>query len=607
MEALKAPSAQPELSISPARFEIVLAEDSRNPLAFISPPIRDISEMAELKRSAFSLSRNEYDTENFAEGLHLKLDDLLQKFSRFADSSVFHNRLANLHRALGNAAQEIESLKQAVAIDDRTFLKRKLGDGYLRAGDDDRAQKLLYSLADKDSLSALRLASIYVVNGDIDEAEQWVQRAVDLEPGGYAERLFQGGIKLYKAEYPQAIRLFRMAIEERPGSSVAYSNLALAYLGVQNITRAFDCFKRAVALDPFNRSALLALSDVGHVLGKDSDVVPSLRYFLQFEQREPSMWGRMARSLLKIGATDECIEALKRQGAFERSTSVWNNLGVAYAVRNSKEQSIQAFRYALTVEEKGGSRDEMIVARNTAQLISTTGNHQLLLDITKSLVGVHIASKEFVLADDHQLSDIYGFHINALINLGRKDEAISLAMDLLRLPALGEPLAKWIFQSLTSSLGLDRRSFGVLSEVLDRFVESDFSRTTDVNVINNICFALAEVGRIEEAELFIRQCSVHFHKNAYLTATLGLINFRKGRHERGELLYREAVSLAVKSSDKVRIRQKLNLEIGRALATSKPAQSRRALDRVVKEKQGERQLVRQALDILAETDRKAGR
>lgn len=598
METPKAPTASPKLSITPATFEIVLAEESSNPLAFVSPPITDISEMADLERSAFSLSRGSHEILDLEQGIKERLDELLLKAGRFSDSSVFHNRIANLHRALGNLTEEIDSLSRATAIDDGVFLKRKLSDGHLRGGNEKKAHELLLSLADGDAFSALRLASIYVLNNDLESAERWVDAAVRLEPEGYAERLFQGGIKLFKGQFIQAIRFFRMAIEARPGSSVAYSNLAIAHLGTGNVRKSFDCFKRAVALDPFNRSAVLALADVGHVLERDSDVVPSLRYFLQFEQREPATWGRMARSLLAINAIDECIDALKRQGAFEKSTSVWNNLGVAYAMRGQKEQSLQAFKYALTVEANGGSKAEMVVARNTAQLISTLGKPQLLFDVTSSLIGDEIASGEFTVAADPQLCDIYGFHISALIQVGKKNDAIVLAKDLLQLPNLGEPLAKWIFQSLTGILGLDVRSFGLLNEVLDLFMHSEISATHDINLINNISFALAEVGRLEEAEKLIRQSSFGFHKNAYLTATLGLINFRKGRHDRGEALYKEAISLALKPNDKVRIRQKLNLEIGRALARSKPALSRRAFEKVIKEKQGENQLVRQARLLL---------
>lgn len=476
MDAPKVPQTPPALAIAQAQFEIVLAEDGGNPLAFVSPPISDISEMAELEKSCFSLSSKNIGSKLFEEGARQRLDELQNKATKFNDSATFHNRIANLQRATGDLQGEASSLAQASAIDNRVFFSRKMAENIFRRGHLDSAKKAFEKLASKDSYSALRIASLFVLSGDMEGAERWVTTAVELRPEGYAERLFQGGIALVKGKFDEAIRLLWMALSERPTSSVAYNNLAMAYLGANYPKKAFNCLKRAVALDPLNRSAILALADVGYFLNRDADTINSIRYFAHFEQREPAIWSRLARSLLRLEAFDECIAALKRQGAFEKSISLWNNLGVAYARKKSKEQSLEAFNYALTISPGTGTHEELVVGRNIAQLVSTIGKPDLLLSITTSLVQSDVDMK---LARDVQLCDIYGFHINALTNMGRSDEALSLSQSLIGNPAIGEPLAKWLFQSLTGVYGLNRSKDEQLSDVLDRFLISKFVKLKD--------------------------------------------------------------------------------------------------------------------------------
>lgn len=600
MDAPKAPDSPPSLAITPARFEIVLAEDASNPLAFVSPPIADISEMGELARNCFSLKGKSGEQEIFQELARSRLSSLQAKVSTFYDSPTIHNRLANLQRAIGDLKSEARSLEQVIHLDQRPFFRRKMAENLFRSGSA-RAREAFKEISHDDSYSCLRIASMCLMEGDADAADCWVAQALELTPDGYAERLFQGGLLLLNGNFIHAVRIFWMAIEERPTSSVAYYNLGLAYLGAQNPKKAFTALKRSIAMDPLNRSAILALADVGYLLDRDADVINCVRYFVEFEQREPAIWSRLARSLLRIGALDECIDALKRQGAFEKSVSLWNNLGVAYALGGRKQQSLQAFNYALSVSTEGGARDELVVGRNIAQLVSTLGKPELLLSVTSSLVENDLHRE---LSRDPQLCDVYGFHIRALLQNNRRAEALALGNTLIRDPSIGEPLGKWLTLALTGIYGLWRDDDYALDQLLDHILQRSRGGASDVGIHNNVAFALAELGRLDEAEMCLARVGNMIHKDAYLTATLGLLNLRRGRRERGEALYKEAISLAIRPHDKTRLRQKMFLEIGRIESQSDPKKARRALEKVVKEIKGEAALVVQARELVKALPRK---
>ena len=591
MKAPDLPAEAPSLSIVPTQFAIVFADDSNNPLSFVSPPIDDISEMAEIERSCFSLSNHIEAHGVFSEGIEDRLGELLAKESDFYESATFFNRIANLHRLLEDRERESAALARAGELSESSFFVRRIGENLIRRGSFDVAEEIFHRLSGEDSYSALRLASLCMMRMDLNEADNWVARAVELNPSGYAERLFQGATKLIRGEFTAAIGFLRMALEDRPTSSVAYYNLGLAYLGNNLALKAFESLKKSVALDPFNRSAVLAISDVANLLNRDADVVSSLRYFVEFEQRDSAVWGRLARALLRLDLVDECIRALKRQGALEKSVSVWNNLGVAYAKRGLTERALQALNHALTIDAEGGSHQEFIVARNIVQLISSTSTPDMLLRVTSSLVE---QARSRSLARDPKLCDIYGFHIGALIGTNRDSEALALVDELLGMSGLGDHLNKWIVQSMSSIYSVERNNDAALASLVDNFTKTHMSKATEVGLYNNLAFAYAELGRLEDAENCIQKVSHALHRNAYLTATFGLIKMKRGRIAQGQELYKEAIQLAPKRRDKARIRQKFNLEMGRYLVTVDSKRGVRALQKAAAEKEGEPSLVRQA-------------
>lgn len=116
--------------------------------------------------------------------------------------------------------------------------------------------------------------------------------------------------------------------------------------------------------------------------------------------------------------------------------------------------------------------------------------------------------------------------------------------------------------------------------------------------MNNIAFALAEIGRLDEAEKCIASVSHLLHKNAYLTATFGLLSFRRGRREQGESLYMEAISLASDRHSKTRIRQKMNLELAKLYSQTSEVDALRSLSKVLKERNGEAALIKQAHSLM---------
>ena len=595
MEQSKLPDESNALSIAKSAFAIVLGESAGKLLSLMSPPIEDISEMVALSKASFSLREEVASKSPFDEPVRAALDELLLKEGRFSESPVFHNRVANLHRALGDLEREAESAERAFQLDSSPFFQRKVGESQISRSMSDDARETFLSIAHRDANSSLRLAALCIAHGDIDGAISWVDKAVELNPAGYAERLFQGGIQLVLGSADLAVGYLRMALEDRPNSSVAHCNLGIAYLRLSRPDKAFSSLKRAVALDPFNRSALLALSDVGVVTSQDADVLNSLRYYVEFEQKDAAVWARLARSLLRMNLIDDCIFALRNQGALKNSMAVWNNLGVAHAMKKSTALSLRAFKYALTLTSEDGLQQELLVARNIAQAFKDMGKPELVLDVTNHLIA---QDEGFEMAKDVRLGDLYIFHIDALRKLGRAAEANKLSDKLVVTSPLSANLVSWLVHDYVLAFAVDRSDDAKFEAFLSSFVARISNEAKGVRLLNNIAYSYAEVGRLDEARKIINRISHEVHKDAYLTATLGLIHLRKGDVSRGEALYREAITLCKSDRDKNRIRQKLNLELGQAYMARGDRKGRKLLEKVAAEKNGEPRLTKFATRLL---------
>lgn len=595
MDEIKETQGVPSLSATPARFEVVFTDDASNPLTLVSPPLADINEMQMLGENSFSLKVDGNHNEHLRESAQAHLASMLQKFDRFKYSATFHNRLANLHSILGNLVEESAAVRAAIDLEDSAIFSRKLGEVSARQGRIDSAKEILAKIAGEDSIASLRLAAFSVREGDLKAAKYWLTIALDVNPSGYSERLFQGALFIVERRFKEAIGILKIAVDERPNSSVAYCNLGLAYLGLGQIRQASKCLKRSISLDPFNRNALLLYADINAQLGLDDDVIPVLRYFTEFEQKDPAIWERLARSLLKVGLIDDSVTALKCQGAVNPTAGVWNNLGVAYARKKDHARALQAFKQALHSESEGGLALDLLITRNSAHLLSSVGQYEQALAITSHVIA---QDQDYDLAGDSEFWDIYSSHVNSLIKLKRFDEAFEVTANLIDAERISSDLAVWIASAEAAHLGVNRNNDARLASTLYWFK----SRCPDYFVndkvaINNIAFGFAEIGALDDALRLIGHVSSYVHFDPYVTATMGLINMRRMKREKGEALYKEAIHLARRPFDKSRIRQKMNIEIAKTYLSTDVKKAVRYLGKASDERLGEDVLRRQALQL----------
>jgi tetratricopeptide (TPR) repeat protein len=423
-----------------------------------------------------------------------------------------------------------------------------------------------------------------------------VKRAADIDPVDFGVRLFEGGLHLAAGAYEMAIHCFRLAAAERPTSSVVAQNLAVAYLRLGATEKSFLELKKAVSLNPINEAALFLLADLAHSKKRDADVIPHLRYYLQFEQGSGPGWARLARACIEVKDLESALTALRQQASISDTSRVWNNIGVVRSLQNDGKRAAEAFKYAMGRASSSDDRDARLAARNFAQLLMSVG----LFDELERYVGRLIsADTSGVYRRDEVLSDVYVFYFFALRMRRKSREIEELAESVLAQRDSAPQLAAWVLGSMVGYYALyDRGSDKAVSLIAKRIstIEPQLKVTGSLRTMlfNNVAFAYAEAGRISEAEYYLVKIQGALHREPYPTATLGLIDFKKGNVDRGLRRYREAVSLARTQLDKARIRQKLELEFGRFLISVSESRARRHLQRAATFRGGDEATAEQA-------------
>jgi tetratricopeptide (TPR) repeat protein len=593
------PKDQSDVLVPDQPHRTVLIDEDVNPLSLILPPIEDIQAITHLRESDRSLSeRQPRIDEHNRVAFQFEFEKELQKAERFADSPVYFNKLASLARAAGNSEEEFKHVAKARELSKEAFFEHRYGDTLIADNRESDAERLFRSLAAKDDLYALlKVAALHVRRSEIVEARSLVDRAIGIDPIDFSARLFDGGLALIAAEYSRAIHSFRMALEERPTSSVVFENMATAYLRMRQSEKAFAALKRAVALNPLNASALFVLADEAFRQNRDDDVINSLRIYVELDARNPDAWARLARACMKILDYEGAITALRREGSIRDSSSVWNNLGAVRATQGIRLKALECFHHAVEKATGAHDRDAQVAARNIAQLISSLRKPRILLSYTSKLIRSDV-NNDFL--RDIQLSDVYAFHIDALRAENREAELLRLSTAILEGTSAAWTIRHWVLSTLIAHYSMQsdegiQKAVAALKKWLPQISKELDTRTLgDPMLINNVAFVLAESGDTVAASEYMSRVQVLVHRDPYVTATHGLLVLRKGDILRGTALYREAIGLMRLPLERAKLRQKLFLELGKYFA---PSDTRKALvyyNRVIKTPGADNYLVDQA-------------
>ena len=123
---------------------------------------------------------------------------------------------------------------------------------------------------------------------------------------------------------------------------------------------------------------------------------------------------------------------------------------------------------------------------------------------------------------------------------------------------------------------------------------SDKSNSVMVRAINNLCFALYSFDEKQAADDLMPFIMNYINRDPYVTATFGMSLIMKGKIDRGESYYNNAIAMLTDNLEKKRFKQRRDYEIGKILIEC--GDSRRAKRLLLKAKNESKGLQSVALD-----------
>ena len=146
------------------------------------------------------------------------------------------------------------------------------------------------------------LASLASHEGNIPEAQTWLQQAINIYPDYTHGHTQLGQLLVAQREFDEAEFHFRRCIQLEPTNAHAYCNLAAALAKAGQLDEAIDACRQATEVDPELGVAEWNLATYLAQRGRRDEAIAHLRRLIQIEPDNPRPYYRLA-NLLRTGKT----------------------------------------------------------------------------------------------------------------------------------------------------------------------------------------------------------------------------------------------------------------------------------------------------------------
>jgi tetratricopeptide (TPR) repeat protein len=114
---------------------------------------------------------------------------------------------------------------------------------------------------------AMKEAEGFFSQGKLDEAFEFYQKALKLDPKIYEAALFSGDVFMQKANYDQAEIWYQKAISINPERETAYRYSATPFMKQKKYDQARDRYIEAFIVEPYSRFSVVGISQWAQVTG----------------------------------------------------------------------------------------------------------------------------------------------------------------------------------------------------------------------------------------------------------------------------------------------------------------------------------------------------
>ncbi len=172
---------------------------------------------------------------------------------------------------------------------------------------------------------------------------------IEKDPELWRERYILGGLYLQEMDFDRAIEQFKTIIKISPGMIRAYNALGMCYLNLGKNDKAVAVWKKALEIDPENKSARDLIARVDGV-EKRTGERRKLEVLLEETPDQPKKWFKLGEIYLKEKLYDRAISALKKASELEPDPDYLYQLGYTYHITRDYNLAEQALSAALVLD-----------------------------------------------------------------------------------------------------------------------------------------------------------------------------------------------------------------------------------------------------------------
>lgn len=216
------------------------------------------------------------------------------------------------------------------------------------------------------------LANLYFQQDDLNQAEQYYQKAVAKHPDFRRAYKNMGLVQIQKGEFDKAIRTISKAIELGEVDGRSYGLLGYGYLNQRKYYPAEAAYRQAILMQPETTDWKLGLARCLLETKRYADAIALFDMLLSEEPDESEYWLLQANAYLGKGdtlAAAKNLEFVRHMGADNLNTLIL--LGDIYMNEELPDLALDAY---LAGTEMATTDDSPILIR-AADVLTRTGNY----------------------------------------------------------------------------------------------------------------------------------------------------------------------------------------------------------------------------------------
>ncbi len=199
-----------------------------------------------------------------------------------------------------------------------------------------------------EAMGHLRIANQYLVERDLDAAEENARKALAIWPEMNAGLRMLGVIYLYRGQFDQAILLLERALQNDPFSAETMINMGTAYMQKGQLEKAEDLLLTALQINPDHFTTQSNLGLLYLLWARYDQAAEHLERALEIMPDSAGTRNNLGVSLLRLGRFAEARAQFERlAGQTPDKAQPFFNNAIAFALEQQYPEALAWIRQAV--------------------------------------------------------------------------------------------------------------------------------------------------------------------------------------------------------------------------------------------------------------------